>query len=103
MPYLGADAMVQAGRVAAIPGLLGLILGTAYSAAADRMDPVHWEGNRACNKVQWAMDREPELPAAGGGRCLCRQWWVHTAGQCCVHLEAFALAQFPSHAQLPGL
>lgn len=50
MPYFGADAMVQAGRVAVIPGHLGLTLVTAYSVSAERMDPAHWEGSRAYDR-----------------------------------------------------
>lgn len=64
----GADALLQAGRVAEIPGHLSPILGTAHSAAADRRDPARWkatglptdQGSR-----QWTGSQE--LSAAGTG------------------------------------
>lgn len=78
MPYFGADAMVQAGRVAVIPGHLGLILVTAYSVSAEKMDPAHWEGSRASDRRCAAGDGQgarsvlqPGLAAACAVSELC--------------------------------
>lgn len=73
MPYLGADAVVQAGRVAATPGHLGFILvvipipDTAHSVAAARMDALTARAaGLLADSVQQAMDREPGASCSRG-------------------------------------